>query len=276
MLMTDDLPGTLPRPFYDQWGRSRRPAAHALWHWHSGLTAPTVDGNDHSDREAFFDAERERAEAGEPLRVLSESVWSDAYAACEEHDLDRSLLAAQVDAARLLVGDTRFETAAEVKRFVGRWALPHARLLAGLAGVELSIHYGYVDELARGFFHLGRLLTLPRDVRSGRLFLPMETLRQKNVTIEQLQAGTVDENVQGLLWKESVRVRDALAQGRPLIASLSLRHRFALKRFWIGALELLDELERRDYDLWSRPLDLSFARRVQVYVQTLLGRSVSR
>jgi phytoene synthase len=82
--------------------------------------------------------------------------------------------------------------------------------------------------------------------------------------------------VQGLLWRESVRVRDALAQGRPLIANLSLRHRFALKRFWVGALELLKELDRRDYDLWSEPLTLSFFRRVQVYVQTLLGRSVSR
>jgi phytoene synthase len=43
----------------------------------------------------------------------------------------------------------------------------------------------------------------------------------------------------------------------------------------VGALELLKELERRDFDLWSEPLDLSFFRRVQVYVQTVLGRSVS-
>jgi phytoene synthase len=207
---------------------------------------------------------------------LSASVWSEAYAVCAEHDLDRSLLAAQVDAARLLVGETRFEASEDVKRFVGRWALPHARLLAGLAGIELSIHISYVDELARGFFHLGRLLSLPRDVREGRLFLPLEALRQRGVTVEQLQVGEVDENLEGLLWKESVRVRDALAQGRPLVANLSLRHRFALKRFWIGALELLDELERRDFDLWSRPVNLSLFRRVQVYVQTVLGRSVSR
>jgi phytoene synthase len=73
-----------------------------------------------------------------------------------------------------------------------------------------------------------------------------------------------------------VRVRDALAQGRPLVSALSLRHRFALKRFWVGALELLKELERRDYDLWSEPVGLSVFRRLQVYLQTLLGRSVSK
>ncbi|HKL88807.1 MAG TPA: squalene/phytoene synthase family protein, partial [Salinibacter sp.] len=139
-----------------------------------------------------------------------------------------------------------------------------------------SIRLQYVDELARAFFHLGRLLTLPQDVRRGRLFIPLDALEQRDVTVAQLQEGRVDEGVRGLLWKEGVRVRDALAQGRPLIQNLSLRHRFALKRFWVGALELLKELERREYDLWNEPVALSLFRRVQVYLQTLLGRSVSR
>jgi phytoene synthase len=159
---------------------------------------------------------------------------------------------------------------------VGRWAVPHGRLLAGLAGIEMSIHLSYVDELARGFFHLARLLRLPRDLEQHRLFLPLEMLERRDVTVDHLRAGRVDEAVQGLLWKESVRVRDALAQGRPLIPNLSLRHRFALKRFWVGALELLNDLERRDYDLWDDPPSLSLFRRVQVYLQTVLGRSVSR
>jgi phytoene synthase len=276
--MPSDPTADLPRPFYDQWSRSRRPAAHALWRWHSALSDPQPLGTNGTEtaQEAFFDEERTRAEAGEPMRVLREPVWAEAYEACAAHDLDRSLLAAQVEAARRLCGETRFETSAALKRFVGLWAVPHGRLLAGLAGVNLSVQLNYVDELARGFFHLAHLLRLPLDLEEGRLFVPLETLRQRDVTVGQLRRGEVDEAVQGLLWKESVRVRDALAQGRPLISVLSLRHRFALKRFWVGALELLNELERRDYDLWTHPPELSLFRRVQVYLQTLLGRSVSR
>jgi phytoene synthase len=170
----------------------------------------------------------------------------------------------------------RFATEAALKQFVGRWAVPHARLLAGLADVTRAGRLEHVDELARGFFYLARLVRLPADLGQDRLFLSQEALRRKEVSVEQLRAGTVDEAVRALLWKESIRIRDALAQGRPLIGHLSLRHRFALKRFWVGALALLDELDRREYDLWSRPLDLSLGRRVQVYLQTLLGRSVSR
>ncbi|MFB6248132.1 MAG: phytoene/squalene synthase family protein [Salinibacter sp.] len=276
--MAPDPTADLPRPFYDQWSRARRPAAHALWGWHAALANPQLLGrNGTADApDAFFEEECRRAEAGEPMRILRETVWSDAYAACAKYDLDRRLLGAQVDAARRLYGTTRFETPAALKRFVGRWAVPHGRLLAGLAGIEMSIQLSYADELARGFFHLARLLRLPKDLEEDRLFLPMEMLRQRDVSIDQLRAGRVDDRVQALLWKESVRVRDALAQGRPLIPNLSLRHRFALKRFWVGALELLNDLERRDYDLWDDPPSLSLFRRVQVYLQTVLGRSVSR
>lgn len=275
--MSDVTVSDLPRPFYDQWSRRRRPAAHALWAWHSALAEPNGDTEEISEPiDAFFDEEQRRAEEGDPLRITGKEVSQRAYAACEEYDLDRSLLAAQVDAARRLQGETTFETEGAMKRFVGRWAVPHGRLLAGLAGLELSIHLQYVDELARGFFHLGRLVSLPEDVAKGRLFIPLETLRQKGVTVVQLETGDVDESVRRLLWKESVRIRDALAQGRALIANLSLRHRYALKRFWIGALELLDELDRREYDLWRHPLRLPWFRRVHVWIQTVLGRSMSR
>lgn len=276
--MSDDRLSHLPRPFYDQWSRRRRSAAHALWAWHSALANPQPPGTNGTEAavEAFFDEERRRAEAGEPLRVLREEIWADAYAACEKYDLDRSLLAVQVHAAQTLYGKTRFETSTALKTFVGQWAASHGRLLAGLAGVDMSIRLQYADELARAFFHLGRLLTLPQDVRQERLFIPLDALEQRGVTVAQLREGRVDEGVRGLLWKESVRVRDALAQGRPLIQNLSLRHRFALKRFWVGALELLKELERREYDLWNEPVRLSLFRRLQVYLQTLLGRSVSR
>jgi len=273
--MADDKDPHLPRPFYDEWSSHLRPAAHALWAWHSALSDPQPLGtNGTTDAiDAFFEEERTRAEAGDPMRLLREEVWTEAYVACDEHGLDRSLLATQVDAARVLYGETRFETREHLKRFVGRWAVPHGQLLAGLAGVDMSIRLRYADELARAFFYLGRLISLPQDVIEGRLFIPIDALRQKGVTVDQLREGRVDENVRKLLWTESVRIRDALAQGRSLTASLSLRQRFALKRFWMGALELLNELERRDYDLWSRPLDLGVFRRIQVYMHIIFGRT---
>lgn len=269
--MSDSLSDHIPRPFYDSWSRSLRPAAHALWDWHSALVDPVVPAGASAD--AFFDEQRQLAEAGAPVRLMHEEVSAAAYEACATHDLDLDLLGAQVEAARVLHGTTRFETAEDLDTFVRLWAVPHARLLAGLAGLDYSVQIAWTDELARGFFHLGRLASLPADMERDRLFLPLEELRQTDVTIDQLQEGRLDGGVRRLLWKHCVRIRDALAQGQALIDDLSFRQHYALKRCWFGALALLNELDRRDYDLWSEPLDLSPFRRVQVYLQTVFGRA---
>lgn len=261
----------LPRPFYDEWSRRRRPAARALWRWHSALVLPTVPGEASVD--PFFDEERARAEAGEPLRVVSEETWSAAYEACETHDLNYDWLGAQVEAARVLCGETRFESADHLETFVRLWALPHARLLAHLADVTNSVQVGWIDELARGFFHLTHLVTLPADLERERLFVPLEECRQYGVSVDQLRTGPATEEVQRLLWKQSVRVRDALQRGRSLAQDLSFRQRYALRWYWYGGLALLEELDRRDYDLWSEPMNVSWFRRIEVYLQVIFGRS---
>lgn len=260
----------LPRPFYDEWSRRRQPAAQSLWHWHSALIEPIVPAGE--DPEAFFDEERARAESGEALRVMDEETWSAAYETCRTYNLDLDLLGAQVEASRLLRGETRFETPKALETFVRLWALPHARLLAGLADITNSVQIGWIDELARGFFHAGRLLSLPEDLARDRLFLPIEELRQADVTIDQLRTGRIDDGVRRLLWKHLVRIRDALAQGRPVIDDLGFRQRYALKRYWLGAVALLNEVERREYDLWSDPITLSLVRWMQVYLQMVFGR----
>jgi len=269
--MADARSPDLPQPFYDDWSQRRRPAARALWHWHSALAAPTVPSDASID--PFFDEERARAEAGDPLRVVPENTWSSAYEACEQYSLNYDWLGAQVEAARLLVGTTRFETADRLDTFVRLWAVPHARLLAHLADVTNSVQISWVDELARGFFHLAHLAALPADLERDRLFLPLDELRQYDVSVDQLRSGPVTEDVQRLLWKQSVRVRDALQRGRSLAQDLSFRQRYALWWYWYGALALIEELDRRAFDLWSEPIDLSWFRRMEVYLQVVFGRS---
>ena len=268
----------LPQPFYEDWPGGRRPAAQALWHWHSALARPQPLGGDGqpASNDAFFEEEKERALAGEPMRLVRESVWTAAYEACEAHDLDRRLLAAQVGAAQALQGATRFRESADLKRFVQSWAVPHAQLLASVYGYGYSWAQRHAAELGRGFFHTARLATLPQDLERNRLFLPLSDLQNNDVSIAQLRKGKVSDGVRKLLWKQSVRVRDALGQGQPLLRELSFFPHLHLKRWWFTALELLNEIERREYDLWSRPLELSLWHRAQIAVQTVFGKATAR
>jgi len=267
----------LPRPFYSEWPRAESSSAKALWEWHSALARPLPVGGDGtvSSVEAYFADEYERARNAEPLRTVRESVWRPAYQAVERHDLDPELLAAQVRASRHLQGSVRFRTASELEDFARQWAIPHARLLASLAGVDYGWMVKRVDELARGFFFLARFLTLPHDVKQGQLFIPVTDLKQNDVQLSELRDGDVNEGVRRVLWKHSIRIRDAFGQGEPILKDLGLRRRLTLKRWWYGSLEVLNEIERRDFDVWSEPIQLSVYRKIQVYLLTVFGRSTT-
>jgi phytoene synthase len=272
----------LPRPFYGlPWRGAEREAAQALWQWHSALAAPRAPLLDGDDLTAYFEAEQADAAAGKPLKVVDEEVWRGAYAACEAHDLPPALLARQVGAARRFKRERiAFETPKALDAFLRRWVFPHGMLLARLAEAGHAWQERAVFELARGFFLTGRLNRLPRDVRAGRLFIPESDLGQYGVAPRTLREGPLDgrppsKDVRRLLWKQSVRARDALAQGQEaIVKELPRRHAFGLRCYWLGALDVLDQHERRNFDLWSGPpVRLGRWRRSQVYLQAFLGRT---
>ncbi len=277
--MSDPVPEApvLPRPFYGRpWPRRLRDDARALWDWHAALARADVPALDGRDLTAFFEAERESAEAGEPLRSMPEETARRAYRACADHELPHELLVVQIlPARRLKEPPLRFATAAELDGFIRNWATPLATLLARLAGAGHSWQERSLHELTRGFFLTGRLVRLPQDLAHDRLFIPETDLEQTGVAVEQLRRGEVDEHLRRLFWKQAVRIRDALAQGQALTGELPRRYASALKRYWLGALDVLDEIERRDYDLWSRPIRLSGFRRLQVRLQAFFGRAAS-
>lgn len=277
--MSDARTSDLPRPLYDDWPLGQRAAAQALWDWHSGLAQaqPLSTNGQSTSGAAFYEEEKERALQGEPMRLLREEIWRPAYRVCEEYDLSHALLADQVQGARVLQGRLRFEESSELNDFLRAWVIPLSRLLAGLAGIDQKWHLSKIDELGRGFFFVGHLAQLPSDLAQNQLFIPMDDLEQAGVTVEQLREGHVGDDMRRLLWKQSIRARDALGQGQPLIQDVpSWRLRFALKRWWLGALEILAEIENSEYDVWSDPPELTFLHKARVYLQSFFGKAATR
>lgn len=273
----EGAPEPVPRPFSDtDWPRAKRSHARALWNFHLALTSPAAPALEGSDLTAYFQAEQERARGGSPLKVVPQEIADAAYLACTEADLPLELLALQIGSAQRFMGPIRFSETRDVNLFTENWAGAHARLLAHLAGVSGSWQLRYVNELARGFFWVGRLVYLKEEINRDWIFIPESDLELNRVTIEQLREGRVDENMKRLLWKQTIRAKDSFAQGEPLARELPRRYRNALKQWWLGGLELIHEIERRGYDVWSEPIKLSTFYRIQVRFQARLGRTTFR
>ena len=272
-----DQKNMLPTPFFeDAWPARLKPHAQALWNWHFALKIPLAPALDGEDLAAYFRFQREKVEKGDNVEVVPADIYEAAYQTCKEHRLPRSLLARQVMAAKQFSGPVRFSTSRNVTAFINEWARPHGHLLAHLAGVSGSWQLPSVEELSSAFFWVGVLINLTTDLESDRLFIPESDLEQTGVSLEQLREGAVNENMRRLLWKQTVRARDAFAQSEKLVYDLPRRYANAVKKWWMAGLEILNEIQRRDYDVWTRPITLSLYYRILVRMLARFGRTTFR
>ena len=224
----------------------------------------------------FLAEEAARAESCTPLRVIPSDICEDAYAACSQHDLPVSYLADQVRVAARFAQPLRFEDALDLGRFTQQWAGSHAMLLARLAGQKGRWQRPSIGELAKAFFLTGRMCDLKRDLARDRVFVPMADLQQFGVSVDHLRQGVMSDAMRRLMWKQTVRIRDAFARGLAIGNDLAGWQRRTFCKHWLGGLYLLAEIEARKYDLWARPFTLSRWRKAQLQLQVLTGKTSFR
>lgn len=264
----------LPTPFYDDpWKPAEREAAHAFWAWHKALWQVEPGVLPLGEAEGALREAAAMAEEARPIGLIPKPVTEAAYGACAQHQLPPALLAGQVRGLRHLIPPVRFASYTELKAFIHAFAVPHTRLLARLAGADRSWQQPQIQALAEAFFLVRSLTALKADLERDRLFIPEQDCDRAGVGVERLRRGRVDERVKKLLWKQSVRARDAFAQSLPLAGELERRYARAFKRWWHGGLEVLNEIERRAYDVWTSPVTLGPRYRMLVRLQARFGRA---
>ena len=262
------------RPFKDvSWPKEKAEAAAVMWEWRDQLSALSAYEN-HGQNE--YEKEAERIEKGESPLHIPAALADRMRVASRRHDLPMEWFLAPLRIVHRFNGSLRLADATALKTFLSAWAIPHANLLAKLAGVAHSWQLKQVAELATAFFLTDRLIRLPQDLGEDRLFIPESDLEQAGVTREMLAQRGADPAIKKMLWKQVVRIRDAYAQGQPLVFDLERRYRRPFKRNWLTGLELINEVERRKYDVWSAPIQLSGVQRFQVQVLSWIGKGAGR
>src|SRR5438552_3247810 len=139
---------------------------------------------------------------------------------------------------------------AEVGAHAGTENFPIASLLFPRAlRPHLHAIYGFarlVDIL--GDEWEGDRLAVLDELERGRVYLPAEDRRRFGVTELDRPSGPI----RALMAFETERARGLLASGAPLGAALGGRMGRAVALFARGGLAALDQLERLDYDVFTR------------------------
>lgn len=102
------------------------------------------------------------------------------------------------------------------------------------------------------------------DLRRGRVYLPQQSLDQFGVDRERLRRGRVDEPIRNLLAWEIERARGLYRAARPGIDLVDRTSRDCLRTAFTLYGEILDEIERNDYDVFSGRVSVGLRRRAAV------------
>jgi 15-cis-phytoene synthase len=135
---------------------------------------------------------------------------------------------------------------------------------------------GRAEELAEACGIALQLTNIIRDVRedalNGRIYLPDEDLARFGVSPEDLLAAHPGDSVRALLEFEGRRAYSYYGKAAPLARLVAPVGRPVLQTIVGIYRALLDEIERRDYDVLAARVSLPPWRKAAIAVRSLAGR----
>jgi len=142
--------------------------------------------------------------------------------------------------------------------------------VASTVGLMSSEILGYSDakalEYAEAMGIAMQLTNILRDVKEdaamNRIYLPQEDLRKFNVSEKQIFASELNENFVEMMRFQIARARNFYLKGEKGIALLERDSRFTVLLASRIYSRILDEIERQNYDVFSRRASTSLTQKI--------------
>jgi phytoene synthase len=181
-----------------------------------------------------------------------------------------------LDAMRMDLTVSSYPTYDDLTRYMwGSAAVIGLQMLPILGRADPSTRWDVLEshaiDLGTAFQLTNFLRDVAEDLRRGRVYLPEESLRQFGVDRDRLARGRVDESIRNLLAWEIERARGLYASAAPGIELVEASSRDCLRAASTLYAEILDEIERADYDVFSGRVQVGLARRAAVGISGLRG-----
>jgi squalene synthase HpnC len=233
-----------------------RPAIVAIYNFARAADDIADEGDDTpASRVAKLDQyehQLDRIERGETPDAPMFRALADAI---RRHALPLGLLRDLLSAFRQDVNKNRYADFAEILDYCTRSANPIGRLLLHLYGVHGDMHLRRSDAICSGLQLVNFWQDIAVDWRKGRVYLPLEDMRQFGISEEDIAAGRNDDAWTRMLAFECARAREMLEDGRPLAHALPLRAGMELKLVVAGGLRILRAIDGVGGDVFRhRPI----------------------
>ncbi len=167
---------------------------------------------------------------------------------------------------------TRYRTYADVLEYCRYSANPVGRLVLYLCGYRDRERQLLSDATCTALQLANFWQDVRVDLAKDRIYLPLEDLDRYHYTEEDLEAGVVDDRFRGLMAYQVNRTRGLFDEGLGLCGMVDARVGLDIELFNRCGSALLDQIERRRFDvLTGRPV-LSAARKASLFIKYALKR----
>ncbi|MDH4063455.1 MAG: presqualene diphosphate synthase HpnD [Acidobacteriota bacterium] len=170
----------------------------------------------------------------------------------EQFDLSRAPFDALVEGVEMDLHTSRYETYDALVEYCRRVASAVGLMCIEIFGCRGPEAREYAVELGLALQLTNIIRDITDDLAHGRVYLPAEDLRRFGCTETDLAAGLVTDNVRRLLAFECARAREHYARAAAALPQASVRKLVAAEIMGGIYFEILQRIERRGYDVFSR------------------------
>jgi len=215
---------------------------------------------------AEFQAWRQQA-----MRPASEQIdpilaaWADVR---HHYAIEPRFVTDLLDGIELDATPHRFATMVELGDYcyrvagtVGLLSLPLLHLAPGVSFEQAAPH---ALQLCLALQLTNILRDVGADLEQGRIYLPAAELAAFGLTFADIEARTYDERFRALMRHLTAVARHMYASAWPHLRQLSRTGRFVAGAGGVYYQAVLDELESRQFDVYSHPVRFSTARKLRL------------
>lgn len=180
------------------------------------------------------------------------------------YDIPRAALLDLVDGALMDCDTSRYRSWEALREY--------CRRVAGAVGIACAAVYGPADRgrafplaetLGLALQQINIMRDVPEDWRLGRVYLPQDELERSGVSEEDIAHGRTGAEWCALMDHQAVRAEALMREGLELLPLLDRRSALCVRSFAGIYRGLLEQMRRRDYDVFSERPSLSTAAKVR-------------
>jgi squalene synthase HpnC len=166
----------------------------------------------------------------------------------------------------------RYETFESLLGYCRYSANPVGHLVLYLCGFRDSHRQALSDYTCTALQLANFWQDVSADYAKGRIYLPLEDLRQHNVSEQEIAADRNTQAFCALMRFEVERARNWFKQGSPLAGQVDRELAVDIELFSRGGQEILNAIERQGFAVLGRRPAISKARKLALVARAALGK----